>query len=193
MRSLDLEDTVICSMTDMTGKKAAETRPVPIPQVGIDVPLRSLIVFLCGLVPAFLMAVFTYLIVGMFSVSILVIGIVEAIVFWFFERRVKTGLRLRTYQAILDERRQVGGVLTLCGIPIDPYGEPPMLIQRSAVLLKRDPRADVEQLFGMYSPHGDPTAASPKKIKKSKANKKKVSKADQDLIADIFQSTGSRR
>ena len=47
--------------------------------------------------------------------ALVMIPVVEAAVFWLIETRARSGLRLRTYQTILDSQRAQIGTFFCCG------------------------------------------------------------------------------
>lgn len=133
-KPLSLQDTMITCLTDMTGRKASEARQVMIPKINVDVPKRSLIVFLYAFGPGVFLA---FLIVFLAGVPWLAgLGgflLVEFLAFFLFERRVRDGLQVRTYTEMVDKRRRPTGVLMLGGVEIDPSGGGPGTIVAACV------------------------------------------------------------
>ena len=102
---------------DLTGltRSAGEQRRVVIQS--FDVPLQSLVLAICGVVVALPFVVVLFPLLG--YLALFGIGVVEAVVFWLFRWRARSGLRLKHYQAILDRRRSHVGQLLVCGQPYD--------------------------------------------------------------------------
>jgi hypothetical protein len=106
----------VFSLTRLT-KGASANRRVVIS--GWDVPLRGFLVFLAALpVGLALTAIFWVLFAGEYALA--VIPVVEIAVFWLVETRGRSGLRLRTYQTILDSQRAQIGTFFCCWRVIDP-------------------------------------------------------------------------
>jgi hypothetical protein len=86
---------------------------------GWDVPLRGFMIFLAALPAALAVtAIFWVLFAGEYALAL--IPLIEAAVFWLVETRARTGLRLRTYQTILDSQRAQIGTFFCCWRTIDP-------------------------------------------------------------------------
>lgn len=186
MQKLSVDYTVVCDLTPMTGQKASSERRVPIPGIGTDVPFRYMVVFLGALLPSAFVAIIVGLALSSFLGGLLTIPVVEGFAFFLFERRTRDGLRLRTYQALMDERKQKTAVLTLCGVEVDPFGATPLLVQTSSVTLPRDDRASIAELLDMYDPQADHSRPKPGK-------KSKVGKQDQRDLDAIFGPVVSAR
>lgn len=133
-KPLSLNDTVITCLTDMTGRKASEARQVMIPKINVDVPKRSLAIFLWALVPALFTA---FLVVWVLGVPWLAglggFAVTEGAAFWLFQRRTREGLQVRTYTEILDRKKRPVHVLMLGGVEIDPSGGGPGTIVAASV------------------------------------------------------------
>lgn len=106
----------VFSLTRLT-KGASAARRVVIS--GFDLPLRGFIVFLAALPAALAVtAILWVLFAGEYALAL--IPVVETAVFWLIESRARSGLRLRTYQTILDSQRARIGTFFCCWRPIDP-------------------------------------------------------------------------
>jgi hypothetical protein len=86
---------------------------------GFDVPLRGFLVCLAALPGALAVtALLWVLFAGEYA--LVMIPVVEAAVFWLIETRARSGLRLCTYQTILDSQRAQIGTFFCCWRLIDP-------------------------------------------------------------------------
>jgi hypothetical protein len=86
---------------------------------GWDLPLRGFLVFLAALPVALAVtAIVWVLFAGEYALAL--IPAVEIAVFWLIEARARSGLRLRTYQTILDSQRAQIGTFFCCWRVIDP-------------------------------------------------------------------------
>lgn len=189
MRQLSLNGTIICSLTDMTGKKASSQRKVPIPQIGVDIPLKTLVIGLCSLPPAAVFGLIAYFVVGNFIAVLIVMALTVAACYFLFGMTRRDGLQLTVYKSLYDEAKYVSSSITLCSVPVNPYGTPPSLIQTAAVAVSRDQSASIADLFGMYDPQAPSADAKTGPDKVSK--KTKVSKSERALVDSIFN--GKRR
>lgn len=133
-KPLTLQGTVITCLTDMTGRKASEARQVMIPKINVDVPKRTLVIFLYAFIPALLAALLIVWVLGVTWLTGLGAFIaVEGTAFFLFERRVRDGLQVRTYAEMLDKRKRPVHVLMLGGVEVNPYGGSPGTIVAAAV------------------------------------------------------------
>ena len=106
----------VFSLTRLT-KGATANRRVVIS--GFDLPLRGFMIFLATLPGALAVtALLWVLFAGEYA--LVTIPVVEAAVFWLIETRARSGLRLRTYQTILDSQRAQIGTFFCCWRVIDP-------------------------------------------------------------------------
>lgn len=87
---------------------------------GFEVRARLLKVLLVGLVPSVVIALAALTVIGTYSV--LVFAAAEAGFYLLVERRARNGLRLRTYQTIVDRSRSRIGTFACCGLVVDPSG-----------------------------------------------------------------------
>lgn len=113
----DDDDSVasVYMLTPLT-RDAGQSRRVIVQ--GLDVPWRSVIIVGSALMLAIIPVAFLWLFVG--QMALLVIPIFVGAAFYLVERRTRSGLRLRTYQAALDKRRAVVNVFLCCGVAVDP-------------------------------------------------------------------------
>lgn len=85
---------------------------------GIDLPWRTVVITGSALIASLLPMAFMWLFIG--QTALLVIPATIGAAFYLIERRTRSGLRLRTYQAALDKRRAVIDLFLCCGVPVDP-------------------------------------------------------------------------
>ena len=97
---------------------------------GIDLPWRTVIISGSALIASLLPMAFVWLFIG--KAALLVIPITIAAAFYLIERRTRSGLRLRTYQAALDKRRAVINLFLCCGVPVDPSQNSVRLLKSSS-------------------------------------------------------------
>lgn len=107
------------SLTAMTGRKSGTDRTTVIGTV--EMRLRTFWIAVIALIPGAILTAITFFFVQEWS--FLCIPAVEAAAFYLIERRSTDGLRLRTYQHLLDRKRAVNGVFFLCGQPIEVTGQ----------------------------------------------------------------------
>lgn len=133
-KPLSLQDTIITCLTDMTGRKASEARQVMIPKINVDVPKRSLVIFLYAFAPAMFTAVLIVWALGVPWLAALGgFTATEGAAFYLFQRRTRDGLQVRTYTELLDKSKRPVHVLMLGGVEIDPYGGSPATIITASV------------------------------------------------------------
>lgn len=82
-----------------------------------EMKMRHFWIGIFAAVPGFLLLLITMPLMG--SLSIIWLIIVEAAVFFLIERRSRSGLKLRTFQALIDRSRSDVGVFQLCGRPVE--------------------------------------------------------------------------
>lgn len=104
------------TLTALTGRDADANRTVVV--LGIDARQRPLIVASLAAVPGLVMTLVLWPAIGEFAIFVLPMVVAAALVL--VEVRVRTGLRHRTYQALLDRGRSDAGKFFLCGREIDP-------------------------------------------------------------------------
>lgn len=102
---------------------------------GFDVPWRNVMITGCALIVGLIPMAFMWMFVG--QVAIFVIPITIGIAFYVIERRTRSGLRLRTYEAALDKRRAVVNLFLCCGVPVDPSQNSVRLLKSSSAPLVR--------------------------------------------------------
>jgi hypothetical protein len=110
----------IFCLTPLTRGAAGQRRVVI---QGFDLPARALVIAGLALVPAIVVTLVAWALVG--EVALLAVPLVEGVAFWLIETRTRSGLRLRTYQAMADKRkaqREVGRFF-VAGREFDPLGE----------------------------------------------------------------------
>ena len=104
------------SLSPLTRRAASQRRVIV---SGWDVPLRGFMIFLAALPVALAVtALLWVLFAGEYALAM--IPVVEIAVFWLIETRTRSGLRLRTYQTILDSQRAQIGTFFCCWRVIDP-------------------------------------------------------------------------
>ncbi len=133
---------------DLTGltRGAGEQRRIVVQS--FDVPLQSLVLFICGAVAALPVIALLFPILGFMALFGIVV--VELAVFWLFRWRSRSGLRLTHYQAILDRRRSHVGQFLVCGTPYDFLSGLALSVRSSSIpnpRLSAHAAADAEGLF----------------------------------------------
>ena len=104
------------ALTPMTGREAAEQRTVVIGTVEMN--WRLWVILIAASPFALFATMIVWTVLGQYALVMLPTVLIAAA--WLFYRRSTSGLRLRTYQTILDKRRaQSGDQFFLCGQPID--------------------------------------------------------------------------
>ncbi len=104
------------SLSPLTRRAASQRRVIV---SGWDVPFRGFMIFLAALPVALAVtALLWVLFAGEYALAM--IPVVEIAVFWLIETRTRSGLRLRTYQTILDSQRAQIGTFFCCWRVIDP-------------------------------------------------------------------------
>jgi hypothetical protein len=109
----------IFCLTPLTRGAASQRRVVV---HGFDLPARGLLIAGLAFVPAVVVAVIAWMMVG--ELGFLAVPLVEVLAFWLIETRTRSGLRLRTYQALTDKqkaKREVGKFF-VAGRELDPLG-----------------------------------------------------------------------
>lgn len=107
----------VYTLTRLT-RKIDEQRRVVIQ--GFEVRARLVKVALIGAVPAGLLAAMSATVLGVYA--IVVFAAVEAAVYILLEARIRSGLRLRAYQDLLDRSRSKVGMFQVAGETVDPLG-----------------------------------------------------------------------
>jgi hypothetical protein len=119
----------VFSLTRLTRGATANRRVVI---SGFDLPLRGFMIFLAALPGALGVAALLWVLFAG-EYALVIIPVVEAAVFWLIETRARSGLRLRTYQAILDSQRAQIGTFFCCWRVIDPLSGRPGVIVASSI------------------------------------------------------------
>jgi hypothetical protein len=117
-------------LTPLTRGAASQRRVVI---QGFDLPARTLLIAGLAFLPAVVVTLIAWVIVG--EVGLLAIPLVEGLAFWLIEARTRSGLKLRTYQALADKRkakREVGKFF-VAGRELDPLGEEWVAVRSGSV------------------------------------------------------------
>ena len=120
----------IFCLTPLTRGAASQRRVVI---QGFDLPARALLIAGLAFLPAIVVTLIAWALVGM--LGLLAIPLVEGLAFWLIETRTRSGLRLRTYRALADKRnakREVGKFF-LAGRELDPLGEEWVTVRSGSV------------------------------------------------------------
>jgi len=107
----------VYTLTRLT-RKIDEQRQVVIQ--GFEVRARLVKVVILGAVPAAVLAAISAAFLGIYAV--LVFALVELAVYALIEKRIRSGLRLRAYQDLLDRSRSKVGTFQVAGETVDPLG-----------------------------------------------------------------------
>lgn len=107
----------VYTLTRLT-RKIDEQRRVVIQ--GFEVRARLLKVVLLGAVPAAVLAAISATVLGIYAV--MVFALAEIAVYVLIEARIRSGLRLRAYQDLLDRSRSKVGTFQVAGETVDPLG-----------------------------------------------------------------------
>lgn len=117
------------TLTALTGRDADANRTVIV--FGIEARQRPMVVALAAAVPGLVMTLVLWPVLGEFAALVLPTIVLAALVL--VEARVRTGLRHRTYQALLDRGRSDAGKFFLCGREIDPDQRELTILQTACV------------------------------------------------------------
>lgn len=179
-RPLSLENTRVTCLTEMTGAKAAEARQVMIPKVNVDVPKKSLIIFLAAFAPSALVGLlFVALVNATWVFALIVFALCEMLAFFLFQRRTREGLQVRTFTELADKHSRPIHVVMIGGVQVDPTGGVPATIVASSVPVERDRDTEFMQGLGLAD---EPSAKTTRKSKKKKSKKSK----NQPAKVDVF-------
>lgn len=99
------------TLTAMTGREASATRSTVV--LSFELNWRVLMVLLCCSPVALFVTIVGYVMIG--QVALFLLPAVEALGVFLFHRRSTQGLRLRTYQSLMDKGRSNVGSFMLCG------------------------------------------------------------------------------
>lgn len=131
-------------LTDMTGRASGSERTMIV--ATLEMKMRTFWIALAAAVPGLILTALFYPMVGLFAMAWL--ALTEAAAFFLIERRTADGLRLRTYQTLLDKKRSNQGTFYLCGQPIDVGGSEFGTIQQITAPVHREEQdADVLDIF----------------------------------------------
>lgn len=113
----------IFSLTKMTGRESKDLRTTMV--LGFETPFRPFAICLLGGLVGIFFSIFLWSAIGSFVIFVPVITSAGA--WWLFERRSKTGLRLRTWEDMRDSRKAKPtlGEFMLCGVVIGIDDEAP--------------------------------------------------------------------
>lgn len=129
---------------------------------GFDLPLRKVLVTIFAVAIAFLPTAIAWVFIGSYA-----LGITAAIVgavFWLVEARTRKGLRLRTYRALLDKRKESLGKFQSCGVEVDPMMTGFGVMHRSSMPnpFLPDPAGSQQVIFGAQSAQSQTDAPQPR-------------------------------
>jgi len=123
----------IFSLTPLTVGASRQRRIV---LHGFDLPARGIVIGALALLPALLLTAFAWTFVG--ELALFMIPLTELVAFWLVEYRVRSGLRLRMYQALNDRRKAKNevGKFFVAGFEFDPDGEEWYIVKPGSVPAK---------------------------------------------------------
>lgn len=130
-------------LTGMTGRTSGSERTMIVATV--EMKFRSFWIALIALVPGGILAASFYPLID--SWALLWIALTEGAAFFLIERRSADGLRLRTYQGMLDKKRSSLNVFYLCGQPIEVEGTPYGTIQQITAPVHREKTDSIAAIF----------------------------------------------
>jgi hypothetical protein len=130
------------TLTPLT-KRAARSRRAVIS--GFDLPWRTVKVLGLGAVPALIVALVAWRVMGTWAIFAF-LG-VEAAVVWAVEGRDTTGLQVKHWRGLLDRRQARLGVLLVCGEPLVGRRGRRSVVVSSSVPVSR-PEPGLDDLFG---------------------------------------------
>lgn len=137
----------IYTLTRLT-RKIDEQRRIVIQ--GVEVRSRVVKILAVGLAPAGVVAAISSIVLGVYALFVFVA--VEGAVYFLLEHRARSGLKLRTYQTIVDRSRSKVGTFSCCGKVFDPDGGGWERVVASALPVRHDPDAEMELLAGEPRP-----------------------------------------
>lgn len=130
------------TLTPLTRRAGTQRRAVI---SGFDLPWRLVKVLGLGAVPALVVALVAWTLVGTWA--ILAFALVEGLVVWLVEGRDTTGLQVKRWRGVLDQRQARLGVLLVCGEPVVGREGHKTVVASSSVPVRRA-EADLDALFG---------------------------------------------
>ena len=117
------------SLTELTGREASAQRTVVIGTVEMNWRVWMVLVWTFPL--AVIVAAFFYPFLQ--AGSLLIIPAVEGGALYMIHRRTRSGLKLRTYQALWDRKKSATNTFFICGQPIDLALDNFMVLANAAV------------------------------------------------------------
>lgn len=102
-------------LTPMTGKAAAESRTVIIS--GFEIGFKTFVLCCIGALPGLALAIVTYPLLGSGSILMIPVGILA--ILYLFQSRSRDGLKLRTWQTMVDKRKAAINQFFICGEAVD--------------------------------------------------------------------------
>jgi hypothetical protein len=130
-------------LTGMTGRNSGSERTMIVATV--EMKFRSFWIALIALVPGGILTAMFYPLIDIWAV--LWIVVVEGAAFYLIERRSADGLRLRTYEAMLDKKNSNLNNFYLCGQKIQVEGTPYGTIQQITAPVNRVKNDSVAAIF----------------------------------------------
>lgn len=102
-------------LTDMTGRASGSERTMIV--ATLEMKMRTFWIALAAAVPGLILTALFYPMIGIWAMAWLALS--EGAAFFLIEKRTADGLRLRTYQTLLDKKRSNKDAFYLCGQPVD--------------------------------------------------------------------------
>lgn len=102
-------------LTPMTGRESSHGRTMVFATV--EMKMRHFWIGVFAAAPGALLLLITWPLLG--SLGVFWIVLTEAAAFFLIEKRSRDGLRLRTFQSLLDKSRSDVNVFQLCGQPVE--------------------------------------------------------------------------
>ena len=132
----------IYTLTPLTRRAGTQRRTVI---SGFDIPWRAVKVLAIGALPALVVALVAWAIVGPWAV--LGFALVEGATWWLLESSSATGLQVKHWRALADQRQARTGVLLVCGEPVVPRSGRKTVVVSSSVRAAR-PGGGLDEMFG---------------------------------------------
>lgn len=117
------------SLTELTGREASAQRTVVIGTVEMNWRVWMVLVWTFPLAVIVAAVFYPFLQAG----AILAIPVVEGAALYMIHRRTRSGLKLRTYQALWDRKKAAVNTFFICGQPIDLSLDKFIVLANSAV------------------------------------------------------------
>ena len=102
-------------LTDMTGRASGSERTMIV--ATMEMKMRTFWIALAAAAPGLILTALFYPMIGIWAMVWL--ALTEGAAFFLIEKRTSDGLRLRTYQTLLDKKRSNKDTFYLCGQPVD--------------------------------------------------------------------------